>query len=202
MTRIFTTSLKAAASFVMFWVMLESCVGIVSRSSWSTVPRRREERMIPEVPFVYIHHTTASTPNDTEGCRQRVRSIQSYHRGQYGWDDIGYSFLVCNNGEIFEGRGWGVVGAHTMTHNRDGYGVAFIGNFMHELPSQQAIDAFNNLVAEGVTRRSISSDYKLRRHSDVGRTNCPGWRLGDHTMYSNTTIMPRTYSRICLTGYC
>lgn len=31
-----------------------------------------------------------------------------------GWDDIGYSFLVGQDGNVYEGRGWHHVGAHTQ----------------------------------------------------------------------------------------
>lgn len=30
---------------------------------------------------------------------------------------------------MFEGRGWGVVGAHTKGHNHDSVGIVFMGNF-------------------------------------------------------------------------
>lgn len=30
---------------------------------------------------------------------------------------------------MYEGRGWGVVGAHTKGNNHDSLGIAFMGNF-------------------------------------------------------------------------
>lgn len=30
---------------------------------------------------------------------------------------------------MFEGRGWGVAGAHTKGNNHDSLGIAFMGNF-------------------------------------------------------------------------
>lgn len=39
------------------------------------------------------------------------------------------SFLVAADGVVFEGRGWGVVGAHTKGSNQDSLGIAFMGNF-------------------------------------------------------------------------
>lgn len=33
---------------------------------------------------------------------------------------------------MYEGRGWGVVGAHAKAHNFDSVGIAFMGNFNGE----------------------------------------------------------------------
>lgn len=40
-----------------------------------------------------------------------------------------FSFLVGGDGTVYEGRGWGVVGAHTKGHNHDSLGIAFMGNY-------------------------------------------------------------------------
>ncbi len=40
-----------------------------------------------------------------------------------------FSFLVEDDGTVYEGRGWGVVGAHALGNNRDSVGIAFMGNF-------------------------------------------------------------------------
>lgn len=40
-----------------------------------------------------------------------------------------FSFLVGGDGTVYEGRGWGVVGAHTKGNNHDSLGIAFMGNF-------------------------------------------------------------------------
>lgn len=40
-----------------------------------------------------------------------------------------FSFIVGGDGTVFEGRGWGVVGAHTKYNNDDSLGIAFMGNF-------------------------------------------------------------------------
>ena len=44
-----------------------------------------------------------------------------------GWDDIGYNFLVGEDGYIYEGRGWGKVGAHTRHHNANSIGESMRG---------------------------------------------------------------------------
>jgi hypothetical protein len=75
----------------------------------------------------YIVHYTAGPTTQT------VRAIQNNHlagRAEEGKDtfsDIGYNFLVDVAGNVFEGRGRDVEGAHCRRHNGTGIGVAFIG---------------------------------------------------------------------------
>ena len=34
-----------------------------------------------------------------------------------GWPDIGYNYLVGEDGQAYEGRGWNKEGAHTYGYN-------------------------------------------------------------------------------------
>jgi N-acetylmuramoyl-L-alanine amidase len=46
-----------------------------------------------------------------------------------GWIDIGYNFLVGEDGNIYEGRGWNNVGAHATNWNSKSIGICVIGDF-------------------------------------------------------------------------
>ena len=39
-----------------------------------------------------------------------------------GWADIGYSFLVGEDGNVYEGRGWSLAGAHCIGYNSKSIG--------------------------------------------------------------------------------
>ncbi|KAI3353810.1 hypothetical protein L3Q82_005032 [Scortum barcoo] len=65
-------------------------------------------------------------------CEKQLVSIQREHMTERGFDDIGYNFLVGGDGTVYEGRGWGVVGAHAKSNNHDSVGIAFMGNFNSE----------------------------------------------------------------------
>lgn len=45
------------------------------------------------------------------------------------WDDIGYNFLAGEDGNIYEGRGWGIKGAHSPSYNAISLGICLIGDF-------------------------------------------------------------------------
>lgn len=47
-----------------------------------------------------------------------------------GWDDIGYNFIIGEDGNIYEGRGWGKKGAHSKPFNSKSIGICIIGNYM------------------------------------------------------------------------
>lgn len=91
-----------------------------------------------------------------------------------GWTDIGYSFLAGEDGNIYEGRGWNTVGAHTKGYNSISLAVSFIGNYMQRIPNSKAISAAKNLISCGVGQKYLSTDYDLLGHRDVGQTDCPG----------------------------
>jgi N-acetylmuramoyl-L-alanine amidase len=46
-----------------------------------------------------------------------------------GWNDIGYNFVVGEDGNIYEGRGWSNQGAHAANWNSISIGIAIIGDF-------------------------------------------------------------------------
>ena len=56
-----------------------------------------------------------------------------------GWSDIGYSFLVGGDGNIYEGRGWDIIGAHTLHYNSKAYAASLMGTFTSHLPTQAAM---------------------------------------------------------------
>lgn len=67
-----------------------------------------------------------------------------------GWNDIGYTFLVCEDGRVYEGRGWNVKGSHTLGYNEIAIGVCIIGDYQYRLPLPVALNATLQLLACGV----------------------------------------------------
>jgi hypothetical protein len=53
-----------------------------------------------------VHHT--ATANDDPDPEGRVRAIYRYHAVDRGWGDIGYHYLVDEDGRVYEGRWSGV----------------------------------------------------------------------------------------------
>uniref|UniRef100_A0A8C8SM59 Ig-like domain-containing protein n=1 Tax=Pelusios castaneus TaxID=367368 RepID=A0A8C8SM59_9SAUR len=105
------------------------CPTIVSRSQWGARPPRSRVQLRTPVPFVIIHHTAGNRCTSLASCRQQVKGIQNYHMDNQRWSDIGYNFLIGEDGRVYEGRGWRTVGAHARGWNAKSLGFSFLGNF-------------------------------------------------------------------------
>lgn len=98
------------------------------------------------------------------------RAIHAYHRGQ-GWAGIGYSYVITQDGTIYEGRGLDYQGAHCPDHNISGFGVQLhIGGDQQPTDAALAacVDLYDHLCR--LTGRTLAK----RGHRDGFATECPG----------------------------
>ncbi|CAF0979494.1 unnamed protein product [Rotaria sordida] len=85
---------------------LTACPNIISRAEWGARPATVNVKLATPVPIVVIHHTTAANCTTKVECMARMKRIQNYHMDSQKWGDIGYNFLVGEDGNVYEGRGW------------------------------------------------------------------------------------------------
>ncbi|CAJ0951349.1 unnamed protein product [Ranitomeya imitator] len=151
-----------------------SCPTIVTRRQWGGKnPTCRSNQRTP-VPNVIIHHTEGAFCNSRTTCSAQVRNIQNYHMKTRGWCDIGYNFLIGEDGLVYEGRGWTTLGAHATSYNPISTGISFIGSFTNRAPNSAALNAARSLIACGVSKNLIKGSYALKGHRNVMSTSCPG----------------------------
>lgn len=105
------------------------CPTIVSRSQWGGRSPTCRSRLSTPVLNAVIHHTEGAFCNSPATCSAQVRNIQNYHMNTQKWCDIGYNFLVGEDGRVYEGRGWTTLGAHARSYNHISIGISFIGSF-------------------------------------------------------------------------
>ncbi|XP_076591601.1 LOW QUALITY PROTEIN: peptidoglycan recognition protein 5 [Chaetodon auriga] len=156
---------------------MDQKVNIVSRAQWGAVAPRQKETLKGTAQRVVIHHTALPECTGLKECSDRLVSIQREHMTGKGFDDIGYNFLVGRDGTVFEGRGWGVVGAHAKGNNHDSLGIAFMGNFNNDAPSTEALSSVRQLLQCGVSQGFLCPTFDLLGHRDLGSTECPGGKL-------------------------
>lgn len=90
------------------------------------------------------------------------------------------SFVVGSDGYVYEGRGWHWVGAHTRGHNSRGFGVAFVGNYTAELPTETALRTVRDVLPRCAVRAGLlRPSYRLLGHRQLVPTTCPGDALFD-----------------------
>ncbi|XP_072034690.1 peptidoglycan recognition protein 1-like [Amphiura filiformis] len=174
-------------------VNTKECPTIVSRTEWNARSPKCNETMKTPVPFVIIHHTHMDRCHDYDHCCAEVRKIQDFHMDVRGWCDIGYTFLVGEDGRVYEGRGWDTIGAHCPWYNHQSIGISIMGDFTTVIPDKIATDTVQALIKCAVERGKLSPDFILYGHRQ-GRngTTCPGdalfkeiqswphWKPGDH----------------------
>ncbi|CAM5122404.1 peptidoglycan recognition protein 1-like [Natator depressus] len=150
------------------------CPSIVSRSKWGGWPPKNRVPLRTPVRYVILHHTARNRCFTLASCSRLVRRIQNYHMDKRGWSDIGYNFLIGEDGRVYKGRGWSTRGAHAKNWNRKSLGISFIGNFSRIVPSAAALNAARRLIQCAVSRGFLSRSYTLKGHRNVNPTSCPG----------------------------
>ncbi|XP_061387209.1 peptidoglycan-recognition protein SC2-like [Musca vetustissima] len=151
---------------------------IISRKEWGAAPAKNAlDKLANGKSYVIIHHTAGVFCTTKSACITQMQNIQSYHQKTQGWADIGYNFLIGGDGNIYEGRGWNVVGVHASGYNSLSLGISFMGNYNNDKPTAAQIKAAKNLLAEAVSRGQIIAKYTLYGHRQVSATECPGTNL-------------------------
>jgi len=149
---------------------------LVSRAEWGARAPACTVSGLSVFPpsHVIVHHAESGPCFSKSECIPLVKSFQNYHIDSNGWCDIGYNFLVGEDGNVYEGRGWGKTGAHAPDFNSKSIGICVIGSFSSTAPNSAAQKAVQDLIANGVASGQISSNYKLAGHRQVTATDCPG----------------------------
>ncbi len=153
-------------------------ITIVTRSEWGARPPKTTPRKIATpTPELWLHHSASQGEDE-----RSVRAIQNYHMDVKKWNDIAYSFLVDNDApdvDVFEGRGPGISGGHTLGHNTISHAICVLGNFNDDVPTDQALETIAQLVAHGYEEEwwplGFTGGHRDTRGSNPG--DCPGDNL-------------------------
>lgn len=148
----------------------------VLRGEWGARPPAWAIGALPNKPvgMGFVHHTVTAFCYTYDECVAQMHSIQNYHMDVNGWPDIGYNWLVGEDGRAYEGRGWDKVGAHTYGYNDVAVAVSVIGDYTSRVPNAAAQAAINNIFNCAVQQGILSGSYEMFGHRDGGCTACPG----------------------------
>jgi hypothetical protein len=83
-----------------------------TREDWNATMVEPYDQLVHPIKRVIINHTVMRGCYTERECILILQQIQKLHIG-FDFGDIGYNFVVMNDGSIFEGRGWNTMGAHT-----------------------------------------------------------------------------------------
>jgi hypothetical protein len=122
---------------------------VVRRAEWGADERLKDndggcERIFYPLQQLFVHHTAGS--NADPDPYATMRAVYQFHTQTRGWCDVGYNFVVAQDGTVFEGRwtrefapwetptsedskGRAAAGAHVSGFNSGSIGVSLMGNF-------------------------------------------------------------------------
>lgn len=170
---------------------------IIAASEWRkglTPPK--EAPVKTTVKHVIVHHSAGS--NSTTNFLEAVRNIYTFHTtpppNGNGWNDVGYNFLITQDGTIFQGRdgqeimdGDNVLGAHFCGKNGGTIGICLLGNYNEVQPTNAAIKSLINLAGWklGKEKLPVIGQFQhtngllniISGHRDGCATECPGENL-------------------------
>lgn len=131
-----------------------------------------------------VHHSAGT--NTASDWPAVVRSIWNFHVNTLGWGDVGYNWLVDPEGNLYEGRGKDVLGAHFCGTNSKTAGICLLGTYTDVAPQIEMIQSLKEMLAWyccvddidplGISFHSGSSLQlnNISGHRDGCATECPG----------------------------
>jgi N-acetylmuramoyl-L-alanine amidase len=189
---------------------------VVPVSTWRiglTPPK--ELPVATTVRFVIVHHAEGS--NTTTDYVNVVRSIYVYHTQSNGWNDVGYNFLIAQDGTVFEGRdgqrimdGDNVQGAHFCSTNGGTMGICLLGSYVTAQPTDAALGALAKLTAWKLNKENITQPLGSAFHASSGKTlatisahrdgTCPTDCPGDNLYVKMNQLRSAVASQTCVTA--
>lgn len=148
-------------------------VQAIPRATWGAQPWAKPPIAVAASKRThFLVHYDGGTPVARTGYAI-PRAIDAEHHAK-GWNGIGYNHVVSLAGEVFEGRGWGLIGAHCEGFNTASFGVQIaIGG--DQVPSPAALHAVRELYDEACSR--AGKQLVESWHGAHYPTECPGERL-------------------------
>ncbi|XP_043462746.1 peptidoglycan-recognition protein SC2-like [Leptopilina heterotoma] len=152
---------------------------VITRAEWGARPPKEPANNLILYPpsHVVLHHSGSDGCTSQSTCSALIRSRQNLHMDHYNWSDISYNFLIGEDGNVYEGLGWGKMGERLSRFDHRSIGICIIGNFNSREPNSSAIETLKDLIKFGVSDGEIQSNYKLIGHRQISASDCPGDRL-------------------------
>ncbi|GGW82514.1 N-acetylmuramoyl-L-alanine amidase [Streptomyces griseoloalbus] len=152
---------------------------LVSRSQWGARAYRTPNGATPynrPRRGVKLHYLgTAYSDRAHDKCDDYVRQIQAQHMDGNGWSDIGYSFVVCTHGYVYEGRGLkrrNSANGSTSLNEQDYAVLLMVGSSGLAKPTDAQLDGARDAIE--YCRQSGPAGDWLGGHRDGYATACPG----------------------------
>lgn len=138
--------------------------------------------------LLVIHHPAMNQRDiDANPGKKIVDLIRRWHVRGNGWSDIGYHYIINNDGngefKVYDGRPDSIPGAHAFGFNQNSLGINVCYGLNTE-PPKKALEALAKLIYTLCKHYGIpiSRSY-IKGHRELMGTECPGYNLYKHLDY-------------------
>lgn len=152
---------------------------LVSRSAWGARAYRLPSGSIQYSGSrrgVKIHYLGAAYSDRAHSkCDDYIRSVQRLHMDSNGWSDIGYSFLVCTHGYVYEGRGLkrrNSANGNTSLNEAHYAVLGLVGSSGLTQPTTAQLHGLRDAIE--YCRKNGPAGSEIKGHRDGYPTACPG----------------------------
>ncbi len=163
------------------------------------LPEPDYERIVHKVRNIIIHHS--ATSNDLSDYTNVIRNIYLSHTQVNNWSDIGYNYVIAQDGTVYKGRDPGifeqdnVMGAHFCGSNTGTMGICILGNYVDIFPTRESLNSLIDLLTWktakdslnpfGTNPHPLNADlHVIAGHRDGCSTLCPGDSLYEKLSYA------------------
>jgi hypothetical protein len=156
-------------------------VDLISRREWQGREPEGVTRLDADPLGVKVHYLAGRVDpeivHDHRLCAELVRDVQGWHMDGNGWNDTGYTALVCPHRGVFVARGPHVLpAANGAGLNAGHYAVAcLLGDKGLVTPPQGMLLGLADAIRW--LRREGDAGSEIKGHRDGYPTDCPGDEL-------------------------
>jgi N-acetylmuramoyl-L-alanine amidase len=149
---------------------------LVTRQQWD-----RDRVLLNAVPEqtirrIVIHHDGVDYRGGSSG-EEKATALLRAARGNEGWPDVPYHYLIDRDGRVFAGLPEHLRGdTHGLYDPSDSLHIALMGNYSNLEPTEAQLTALRALVREKARQYRLSADA-IKMHGQIARTECPGTHL-------------------------
>ena len=114
----------------------------------------------------HITHCSASPATTT------VEDIRKWHVEENKWIDIGYHFIITQDGKIHFCRPVEIIGAHCYGKNSDSIGTCLIGN-----KTFTAAQLFSLQILHDLLKGLYNVNMTIHGHNEFSNKTCPNFEV-------------------------
>lgn len=170
----------------------------VPQADWREgLPAPTYTRATTAVEHVIVHHS--ATYNNLTNYENVVRNIYLFHTQDNGWSDIGYNYLIAQDGTIFKGRSAGaqwvkndnIRGAHFCGKNSNTMGICLLGNYETAQPADTAVASLVKLTAWKLNKENLDPYGESAHPTSANLATIAGHRNGCATACPGDNLYAR-----------